>query len=102
MEISVELQRYMGSNGIRGEVKSQALQMMEDLLGAGFHTIGAFPMWLTCDSAKGERVFADCFFDTGTCRLLWKSIGSEETEKAVLDICSGLGIEGYFPFPYSD
>ncbi len=33
-------------------------------------------------------------------RLLWKGIGSEETKKAVLDICSGLGIEGYFPFPY--
>ena len=52
MEISVELQRYMGSNAIRGEVKSQALQMMEDLLGAGFHTIDAFPMWLSYDSAK--------------------------------------------------
>ena len=37
MEISVELQRYLGSNGIRGEVKSQALQMMEHLRGAGFH-----------------------------------------------------------------
>ncbi len=73
--------------------------MMEDLLGAGFHLIDAFPMWLTCDSAKGERVFADCFFDPGKCRLLWKDIGSEEAEKAVLDICSGLGIEGYFPFP---
>ncbi len=101
MEISVELQRYIGSNGIRGEVQSQALQMMEDLLGAGFHTIDAFPMWVSYDSAKGERVFADCFFDPGKCRLLWKDIGSEETEKAVLDICSGLGIEGYFPFPYS-
>ena len=37
----------------------------------------------------------------GKCRLLLKGIGSEETEKAVLDICSRLGIEGYFPFPYS-
>ena len=101
MEISVELQRNMGSNGIRGEVQSQALQMMEDLLGAGFHTIDAFPMWLSYDSAKGERVFADCFFDLGECRLLWKNFGSEDTEKTVLDICSGLGIEGYFPFPSS-
>ncbi len=101
MEISVELQRYMGSNGIRGEVQSQALQMMEDLLGAGFHLIDAFPMWVSYDSAKGERVFADCFFDPGKCRLLWKDIGSEEMEKGVLDIWSGLGIEGYFPFPYS-
>ncbi len=101
MEISVELQRYMGSNGIRGEVQSQALQMMEDLLGAGFHTVDAFPMWLSYDSAKGERVFADCFFDPGKCRLLWKGIGSEETEKVVLDICCGLVIEGCFPLPYS-
>ncbi len=54
MEISVELQRYMGSNGIRGEVKSQALQMMEDLLGAGFHTIDAFPMSLSYDSAQNS------------------------------------------------
>ncbi len=75
--------------------------MMEDLLGAGFHLIDAFPMWVLYDSAKGERVFADCFFDPGKCRLLWKGIGSEETEKAVLDICSGLGIEGCFPFPYA-
>ncbi len=74
------------------------MQMMEDLLGAGFHTIDAFPMWLSYDSAKGERVFADCFFDPGKCRLLGKGIGLEETEKAVLDICSGLGIEGYIPF----
>lgn len=58
-------------------------------------------LWLTCDSAKEERVFADCFFDPGKCRLLWKNFGSEDTEKTVLDICSGLGIEGYFPFPYS-
>ncbi len=43
------------SHGIRGEVKSQALQIMEDLLGAGFHLIQAFLMWLFCDSAKGER-----------------------------------------------
>ncbi len=74
------------------------MQMMEDLLGAGFHMIDRFPMWLPCDSVKEERVFADCFFDPGKCRLLF---GSEETEKAVLDICSGLGIEGCFPFPYS-
>ena len=46
-------------------------------------------------------MFADCFFDPGQCRLFWKNIGSEETEKADLDICYGLGIEGYFPFPYS-
>ncbi len=91
----------MGSNGIRGEVKIQALQMMEDLLVAWFHTIEPFPMWLSYESAKGERVFADCFFEPGKCRLLWKGIGSEETEKVVLDICSGLGIEGCFPFPYS-
>ncbi len=77
------------------------MQMMEDLLGAGFHTIDAFPMWLSYDSAKGERVFADCFFDPGKCRLFGKGIGSEETEKAVLDIYSELGIEGCFPFPYS-
>ena len=77
------------------------MQMMEDLLGAGFHTIDAFPMWLSYDSAKEERVFADCFFDLGKCRLLWKGIGSEETEKAVLDICYGLGIESNCPFPYS-
>ncbi len=75
--------------------------MLEDLLGAGFHLIEAFPMWLTCDSAKRERVFADCFFDPGKCRLLWKNIGSEEMEKVVLDICSGLGIGGCLPFPYS-
>ncbi len=74
--------------------------MMEDLLGAGFPLIDAFPMWVSYDSAKG-RVFADCFFDPGKCRLLWKDIGSEKAEKAVLDICSGLGIEGYVPFPYS-
>ena len=42
--MSVELQRYLGPNGIRGEVKSQELQMMEDLRGAGFHLIDAFPM----------------------------------------------------------
>jgi len=70
-------------------------------LGAGFHTIDAFPLWVSYDSAKGERVFADCFFDQGNCRLLWKDTGSEETEKVVLDICSALGIEGCFPFPYS-
>ena len=35
------------------------------------------------------------------CRLLWNDIGSEEAEKAVLDICFGLRIEGCFPFPYS-
>ncbi len=45
------------SNGIRGEVKSQALQMMEDLLGADFHLIDAFPMWLSYDSAKRERAY---------------------------------------------
>ena len=55
-------------------------------------------MWLSCDSVKEERVFADCFFDPGIYRLLWKDTGSGEAEKAVLDICSGLGIEGYFPF----
>jgi len=54
VEISVELQRYMGSNGIRGEAQSQALQMMEDLLGAGFHTIDAFPMSLSYDSAQNS------------------------------------------------
>ena len=45
-----------GSTGIPGEVKSQALQMMEDLRGAGFHLIDAFPMWVPYDSAKRERV----------------------------------------------
>ena len=49
--------------------------MMEDLLGAGFHLIDVFPMWVSYDSAKGERMFADCFFDPGKCRLLWKGIG---------------------------
>ena len=75
--------------------------MMEDPLGAGFHTIDAFPMWLTCDGAKGERAFADCFFEPGKCRLLWKNIGSDGMEKGVLDIWTGFGIKGYFPFPYS-
>jgi len=67
--------------------------MMEDLLGAGFHTIDRFPMWLPCDSAKGERVFADCFFDPGAgcCgrisgRRRWRL---------------WIGDWGYFPFPYS-
>ena len=78
MEISVELHRYMGSNGIRGEVKSQALQMMEDLFGAGFHLIDTFPMWLSYDSAKGKRVFADCFSDPGEWRLLWKNMGRRD------------------------
>ena len=41
------------------------MEMMEDLLGVGFHLIDAFPMWVSYDSAKGERVFADCFFDPG-------------------------------------
>ena len=68
--------------------------MMEDLLGAGFHTIDAFLMWVSYDSHKEERVFADCFFDPGKCRLSRKNIGSEETEKVVLDIFSGLGLEG--------
>ena len=64
--------------------------------------IDAFPMWVGYDSERGERIFADVFFELGKARLLWKDIGSEETAEAVLELCSRAGVPAYFPFAFKE
>ena len=100
--VSEDLQHFLGHNGIRGEAREKALEMMGALLGVGFHLIDAFPMWVCYDSERGERIFADVFFELGKARLLWKDIGSEETTEAVLELCSGAGVSAHFPFAYKE
>ena len=100
--VSVELGRYLNRNNIRGADREKALGMMDALLGAGFHLIDAYPMWVCYHSERGERIFADVFFEIGKARLLWKDIGSEETTKAVLEFCSRTGVPAYYPFGYKE
>ena len=100
--VSEDLQHFLGHNGIRGEAREKALEMMGALLGAGLHLIDAFPMWVCYDSERGERIFADVFFELGKARLLWKDIGSKETTETVLELCSGAGVSAHFPFAYKE
>ena len=72
---------------------------MDALLVAGWGIMDHFPNWVVYDSPLRERVFADCFFEPGVARLLWKDIGSQETAEQILKEIDQLGIPAHFPFP---
>ena len=100
--VSAELGLYLNRSNIRGADRERALEVMDALVRAGFHLIETFPMWVCYDSTKGERIFADVFFELGKARLLWKDIGSDETADAILEVCSRTGVPAYFPFGYKE
>ena len=95
------LQRYITSNNIRGEHLAKALEMMDSLFHVGFGPSHC-AWWLQWDSDVGERVFADCFFMPGVCRLLWKDKGSAEAEAKVLGLCDQAEVDGCFPFRWRE
>ena len=93
-----DLQKYMSRNGIKGGVRRTSLGMMNALIEVGFKP-NHCAWWLQWDSPEGERVFADCFFEPGVARLLWKDIGSQETAEQILKEIDQLGIPAHFLFP---
>lgn len=95
-----ELDKYLNRLHLHGEVRQQCLAMMLMVGTADFKNLteSGIVWWLVYDSPRGERVFADVFFEPGFCRLLWKDKGSAETKAEVLHELDLRGVEGIFPF----
>ena len=95
-KLSDDLAKYLARRRLSDTEERKAFQRYSILVYKGWKTLEIMYMWLYKDAPNGNRLFAACFVEPGSVKLIWRDPPSQPDQAFCTQEIADLSAQNIF------